>query len=214
MRLRCTLDDRREPQLWLRPSSVYHLPRRSGRSPALPYPPSRRRKFYPFAGRIPDTISFRFLRDATIPISFRFLRDATRGQWRYLYRAVDKQGQTVDFLLSKNRDRAAAVRFFKKAIGNNEVPEKITLDGSRASHQTVAELKTEGVLPAQAVVQTNKYLNNMIEQDHRRVKQRCYPMLGFKTFGNAEVTLSGIELANKIKKGQFDTSEITSPGAM
>src|SRR5215475_3517168 len=79
MRLRCTLDDRREPQLWLRHSSVYHLPRRSGRSPALPYPPSRRRKFYPFAGRIPDTISFRFLRDATIPISFRFLRDATRS---------------------------------------------------------------------------------------------------------------------------------------
>src|SRR5215831_4097133 len=104
MRLRSTLDNMREPQLWLRHSSVYHLPRRSGRSPALPYPPSRRRKFYPFAGRIPD------------PISFRFLRDATRGQWRYLYRAVDKQGQTVDFLLSKNRDRAAAVRFFKKAI--------------------------------------------------------------------------------------------------
>src|SRR5215467_16221005 len=60
------------------PSSVYHLPRRSGRSPALPYPPSRRRQFYPFAGRIPNTISFRFLRDATIPISFRFLLDATR----------------------------------------------------------------------------------------------------------------------------------------
>ena len=54
----------------------------------------------------------------------------------------------------------------------------------------------------------------MIEQDHRKVKQRCYPMLGFKTFGNAEVTLSGIELANKIKKEQFDTSEITGPGTM
>jgi transposase-like protein len=75
-------------------------------------------------------------------------------------------------------------------------------------------LKAEGVLPAQTLVRTNKYLNNMIEQDHRKVKQRCYPMLGFKTFGNAEVTLSGIELANKIKKGQFDTSEITSPRAM
>jgi transposase-like protein len=134
--------------------------------------------------------------------------------WVYLYRAVDKQGQTVDFLLSKSRDKAAAARFFKKAIGNNEVPEKITLDGSQASHQAVAELKAEGVLPAQTLVRTNKYLNNMIEQDHRRVKQRCYPMLGFKTFGNAEVTLSGIELANKIKKGQFDTSEIAGPGAM
>ena len=109
---------------------------------------------------------------------------------------------------------AGAVRFFKKAIGNHDVPEKITLDGSQASHQAVAELKAEGVLPAQTLVRTNKYLNNMIEQDHRMVKQRCYPMLGFKTFGNAEVTLSGIELANKIKKGQFDTSEITDPGAM
>ncbi len=137
-----------------------------------------------------------------------------KGQWRYLYRAVDKQGQTVDFLLSKNRDKAAAVRFFKKAIGNNEAPEKITIDGSRASHQAVVELKAEGVLPAQKLVRTNKYLNNMIEQDRRIVKQRCYPMLGFKTFGNAEVTLSGIEMANKIKKGQFDTSEITGPGTM
>ena len=66
----------------------------------------------------------------------------------------------------------------------------------------------------ETLVWTNKYLNNMIEQDHRRVKQRCYPMLWLKTFGNAEVILSGIELANKIKKGQFDTSEITGPGAM
>ena len=137
-----------------------------------------------------------------------------KGQWRYLYRAVDREGQTVDFLPSKNRDKAAAVRFFKKAIGNNEASEKITLDGSQASHQAVAELKAEGVLSAQTLVRTNKYLNNMIEQDHRKAPQRCYPMLGFKTFGNARVTLSGIELANKIKKGQFDTSEITGPGAM
>jgi transposase-like protein len=101
-----------------------------------------------------------------------------------------------------------------KAISNHDVPEKIQLDGSQASHQAVAELKAEGVLPAQTLVRTNKYLNNMIEQDHRRVKQRCYPMLWFKEFGNAEVTLSGIKLANKIKKGQFDTSEIAGPGAM
>jgi transposase-like protein len=138
-----------------------------------------------------------------------------KGQWRYLYRAVDKQGQTIDFLLSENRDKAAAVRFFKKAaIGNNEAPEKITLDGSRASHQAVAELKAESVLPAQTLVRASKYLNNMIEQDHRKAPQRCYPMLGIKTFVNAQVTLSGIELANKIKNGQFDTSEITNPVAM
>src|SRR5262249_11279856 len=136
-----------------------------------------------------------------------------KGQWSYLYRAVDKEGQTVDFLLSQNRDKAAAVRFFRKALGNNEVPEKITLDGSQASHQAVAELKAEGVLPAQTLVRTNKYLNNLIEQDHRKVKQRYYPMLRFKRFGNAKVTLGGIEMANKIKKGQFDTSGITGPGA-
>jgi transposase-like protein len=134
--------------------------------------------------------------------------------WRYLYRAVDKQCQTIDFLPSKSRDKAAALRFFKKAIGSHEAPEKITLDGSRASHQAVAELKTEGVLPDRTLVRTNKYLNNLIEKDRRKVKQKCYPMLGVKTFVNAQVTLSGIELTNKIKKGQFDTSDITSPGAM
>jgi|RhiMetdeSRZDD1v2_1073273.scaffolds.fasta_scaffold953140_1 transposase-like protein len=78
-----------------------------------------------------------------------------KSQWRYLYRAVGKQGQTVDFLLSKNRDKTAAVRFFKKAIGNNEVPEKLTLDGSRASHQAVAELKAEGALSAQTLVRAS-----------------------------------------------------------
>jgi transposase-like protein len=83
-----------------------------------------------------------------------------KGQWRYLYRAVDKQGQTIDFLLSKNRDQAAATCFFKKAIGNHDVPEKITLDGSRASHQAVAELKAEGILPTQTLVRTNKYLSS------------------------------------------------------
>jgi transposase-like protein len=83
-----------------------------------------------------------------------------------------------------------------------------------STHQAVTELKAEGVLPAQTLVRTNKYLNNIIEQDHGKAPQRCYPMLGFKTFGNAQVTLSGIKLANKIKKGQFDTSEITRPGTM
>jgi transposase-like protein len=83
-------------------------------------------------------------------------------------------------------------------------------DGSRASHQAVAELKAEGVLPAQTLVRINKYLSNMIEQDHRKGKQRCHQMLGFKRFENAEAALSGNELVNKIKKGQFDTSEITA----
>ncbi len=137
-----------------------------------------------------------------------------KGKWTYLYRAVDKQGRTVDFLLSEKRDKAAAKRFFIKAIGNNEAPQKITLDGYQASHQAVAELKAEGVLSASVEVRTSKYLNNLIEQDHRRVKQRYYPMLGFKSFSNAAVTLSGIELVQKIKKGQFDTSNISNVAAL
>jgi len=135
-----------------------------------------------------------------------------KGKWHYLYRAVDKQGRTVDFLLSKHRDKVAAIRFFRKAIGNHQAPEKITLDGYEATHRAVAELKSEGVLPAQTEVRTSKYLNNVIEQDHRRIKQRYYPMLGFKKFRNATVTLGGIELAARLKKGQFDTSAIIQPG--
>jgi transposase-like protein len=137
-----------------------------------------------------------------------------RGKWNYLYRAVDKQGRTVDFLLSQHRDKAAAIRFFRKAIGNHQAPEKVTLDGYEATHRAVAELKSEGVLPTQTEVRTNKYLNNVIEQDHRRIKQRYYPMLGFKKFRNAKVTLSGIELAARIKKGQFDTSAISGSTTM
>ena len=137
-----------------------------------------------------------------------------KGRWTYLYRAVDKQGRTVDFLLSEKRDTAAAKRFFIKAIENNEAPAKITLDGYEASHRAVAELKAEGVLPESVEVRTSKYLNNLVEQDHRRVKQRYYPMLGFKSFSNAAVTLSGIELAQKIRKGQFNTSSISQAGAV
>jgi len=136
-----------------------------------------------------------------------------KGKWTYLYRAVDKQGQTVDFLLSEKRDIAAAKRFFIKAIQNNEAPAKITLDGYEASHTAVAELKAEGVLSKSVEVRTSRYLNNLVEQDHRRVKQRYYPMLGFKSFSNAAVTLSGIELAQRIKKGQFNTTSISQAGA-
>jgi transposase-like protein len=131
-----------------------------------------------------------------------------RSEWKYLYRAVDKQGNTVDFLLCEHRDIATAKRFFKKAIESHGTPEKITLDGYAATHRAVQELKESAILPTKVCVRTSKYLNNLIEQDHRRVKQRVYPMLGFKKFENAAVTISGIELSQKIKKGQFDTSEL------
>jgi putative transposase len=101
-------------------------------------------------------------------------------------------------------NRTPAKQFFTQAIDKHDAPEKITVDGYPATHSAIAELKESGMLPQQVLVRTSKYLNNMIEQDHRRVKQRVYPMLGFKQFGNAAVTISGIELAHKIKKGQYD----------
>jgi transposase-like protein len=127
-----------------------------------------------------------------------------RGQWAYLYRAVDKQGRTVDFLLSKRRDAAAAKRFFSRATKQHGTPRVIMLDGYAASHRAVAKLKTSGILPRRVQVRSCKYLNNLIEQDHRRTKQRIGPMLGFKRFETAAVTIQGIELAEKIKKQQFN----------
>jgi transposase-like protein len=136
-----------------------------------------------------------------------------KGKWRYLYRAVDKQCDTVDFLLSEHRDIAGAKRFSTRAINKHGVPEKITLDGYAATHTAIDELREAALLPKDVIVRTSKYLNNLVGQDHRRVKQRVYPMLGFKQFGDAEITISGIELAHKIKKGQFDTSTVEEAGA-
>ncbi len=131
-----------------------------------------------------------------------------RGRWTYLYRAVDKQGRTVDFLLSAKRDVAAAKRFFHKAMKNNGAPRIITLDRYAASHRAITELKSEGTMPRRVRVRFSKYLNNGIEQDHRRVKQRIRPMLGFKRFDTAAVTISGIELAAKIRKRQFKIGKL------
>jgi|SRR5581483_3908556 len=136
-----------------------------------------------------------------------------KGKWVYLYRAVDRTGQTVDFLLSEHRDIAAAKRFFTQAIEKRGVPEKFTLDGYAVSHVAVAELQEEGILPTELTVRTNKYLNNVIEQDYRRIKQRVRPMLSFKRFANATVTIGGIELVHQIKKHQFDLSALCVPPA-
>jgi transposase-like protein len=126
-----------------------------------------------------------------------------KGRWTYLYRAVDKVGRTVDFYLSERRDVNAAKHFFRKAMKSVGSPRVITLDAYAASHRAVRELKSEGRLPKRVRVRSSKYLNNMIEQDHRRIKFRTHPMLGFKTFYNARRVLMGIELMQKIVKGQF-----------
>jgi transposase-like protein len=131
-----------------------------------------------------------------------------KGRWTYLYRAVDKQGRTVDFLLTAKRDAAAAKRFFQKAMNRNGMPRVITLDAYAASHRAVRELKAEGKMSRRVLVRSNKYLNNGIEQDHRRIKQRIRPMLGFKRFDTAGITISGIELAAKIRKHQFKVGKL------
>ena len=134
-----------------------------------------------------------------------------KGTWAYLYRGVDKGEQTIDFFLSGRRDIAAAKRFLQQAIEKCGVPQKITLDGYAASQVAVGELQEEGILPAELRVRTNGYLNNMIEQDHRRVKQRVRPMLGFKRLSHATITITGIELVHQSKKEQFDVSALCLP---
>ena len=134
------------------------------------------------------------------------------GEWKYLYRAVDKQGNTVDFLLSERRDIGTAKGGFTRAIDKQRAPEKVTVDEYAATHSAIAESKKSGMLPPRVLMRTSRYLNNLIEQDHRRVKQRIYPMHGLKRFENALVAITGIELARKIRKGQFDTSAINQQG--
>jgi transposase-like protein len=131
-----------------------------------------------------------------------------KGEWTYLYRAVDKAGKTVDFYWSPKRDVNAARAFLRKAMQSQRIPRKITLDAYAASHRAVADLKQSGELPKRVRVRTSKYLNNLIEQDHRRIKQRLRPMLGLKSFRTAAVVIAGIELAEKIKKEQFKIGKL------
>jgi len=124
-----------------------------------------------------------------------------RGQWRYLYRAVDKTGQTIDFLLTAERDEQAAKRFLTKAIRRHGVPAKITIDGSAANEAAIKSYNEEhGTAIA---IRKVKYLNNIIEQDHRGMKRVTRSMLGFKAFGAAQDTLVGIELMHMIRKKQM-----------
>jgi transposase-like protein len=122
---------------------------------------------------------------------------------------VDGTGQTVDFRLSGKRDVGAAKAFFRKAIKpQDSAPRTITLDGYAASHRAVREMQTDGQLPADTKVRPLKYLNNLIEQDHRGVKLRIGPMLGFKRFRAAAIVIAGIELVRRIHKGQFNLGRL------
>src|SRR5262249_56655838 len=112
------------------------------------------------------------------------------------------------FPIERTAGCESAKRFFSRAIRHNGTPRVITLDRYTATHRAIQELKSTGRMCRRVRVRSCKYLNNVVEQDHRRVKQRIGPMLGFKRFGIAAITISGIELAEKIKKGQFQIGKL------
>jgi transposase-like protein len=124
-----------------------------------------------------------------------------KGEWCYLYRAVDKHGQTIDFLLMEHRDTEAALRFLKQAIRRNGLPKNITIDGSEANEAAIRSYNKE--YGTNIIIRQVKYLNNIVEQDHRAVKRVTRPMLGFKSFTAAQDTLVGIELMHMLKKRQL-----------
>jgi putative transposase len=124
-----------------------------------------------------------------------------KGEWRYLYRAVDKHGQTIDFLLTEQRDERAAKRFLTKAIRRHGVPDKVTIDGSEANAAAIRSYNEEH--GTAIIIRQVKYLNNMVEQDHRSVKRVTRSMLGFKSSAAAQAALLGIELMHMLKKGQM-----------
>lgn len=122
-----------------------------------------------------------------------------RGKWMYLYRAIDKAGNTLDFILSERRNGLAATRFFAKALSSNGIPDKIVIDRSGVNGAGIREvsriLKRFGC-PVEVQTIRSKFLSNMIEQDHRFIKRRVRHMCGFKPSKSASATLDGIEVAN------------------
>jgi putative transposase len=134
-----------------------------------------------------------------------------KGDWRYLYRAVDKDGNTIDFMLCAHRDKTAARRYLDKSIAQNGVPETITIDKSGANLAALEAINADLGTPIK--IRQSKYLNNLVEQDHRAIKRRTRPMLGFKTFRCARILLGGIELMHMIAKGQMKCARRTYPCA-
>ncbi|AJI14633.1 integrase core domain protein (plasmid) [Bacillus pseudomycoides] len=129
-----------------------------------------------------------------------------KGQWMYVYRAVDSEGNTIDFYLSKLRDKQAAKRFFKKALAASHIckPRVITVDKNPAYPVAIQELKEEKHMPEGIQIRQVKYLNNIVEQDHRFIKKRVRSMLGFKSYETATSILSGVEAMHMMKKGQLN----------
>ncbi len=134
-----------------------------------------------------------------------------KGVWKYLYRAVDSDGNTLDFLLSAKRDGKAATRFLREVLKaqaqHTQMPRVINVDKNAAYPVAMAALKADETLLETTELRQSKYLNNIIEQDHRNIKRIVKPMIGFKSFNTAKRTLKGIEAMNMIRKGQVQGVE-------
>ncbi|MFT7613577.1 MAG: putative transposase [Parvicellaceae bacterium] len=125
------------------------------------------------------------------------------GKDRYLYRAVDKEGNTVDFLLTKKRQKISAQKLFNKAIGNNGSPRVVNIDKSGSNKMAIWTVNKRSGSINKIKIRQCKYLNNIVEQDHRRIKRRIRITTGFKEFESAQRTLAGIEVVNIILKDQI-----------
>ena len=125
-----------------------------------------------------------------------------KGKWMYQYRAVDKEGNTIDSCFSKNRSKIGATKFFIKAMSSCGKPIKINIDKSGANTAALNEINHYLVKSEKIEIRQNKYLNNVVEQDHRFIKKITRPTLGFKAFNSASATLDGIELHHMLRKGQ------------
>jgi transposase-like protein len=139
---------------------------------------------------------------------------SARGGLHYLYRAVDKSGKSVASLLRTDKGMNAAQAFFREAVTANHSrwPRKVNLDGNAASHRALRLLGNEDPRWKTVIVRSSRYLNNIVEQDHRVIKRRCASMLALKTFESAAITFAGIELANRIRKRQFALGRSASRG--
>jgi putative transposase len=132
-----------------------------------------------------------------------------RGRWMYLYRAIDSNGDTVEFWFSERRNLSAAKRFLRKALKRHGRPERIVIDGSQTNREAILSCDAESRLQDRSRrrlkpirIRQSQYLNNRIEQDHRSIKRRVRPMLGFKSADSARVILGGIELVHMMRKQQ------------
>jgi transposase-like protein len=132
-----------------------------------------------------------------------------RGQWKYLYRAIDSNGDTVEFWFSERRNLSAAKRFLREALKRHGRPERIVIDGSQTNREAILSCDMTDRLQDRSRrqlkpirIRQSQYLNNRIEQDHRAIKRRIRPMLGFKSVNSARVILSGIEMIHMMRKGQ------------